>query len=234
MKLKKIFHGALALAILTSLSSCEEYFPAEDIDDENITTMEYSFDMVKLIDSTVTRPSDDKTFEEDAYVVSPTSRLMLSLSHLSDHTDKISVSRNRKVWAQVTLVDGAFHDSAVATLKLCPMNRPWMMLATWNQAHPFGRNGRWSQSGGDFVDNLCRSPSLTPPAAPNSSGTISSTDPKKTDLDPRKIYFDVTDWYKNYVIGRSSNHGLLLMSSEGITLEGDTTISDSPRMVWSE
>jgi hypothetical protein len=40
-------------------------------------------------------------------------------------------------------------------LELCPLEKNWIMLATWLAAHPFGPGGIWQNAGGDYADDNC-------------------------------------------------------------------------------
>jgi hypothetical protein len=201
------------------LSSCG-VFP-ESMFDEAETKVEFSFDVVKEISEKNSELNHNDSFDQPSYFLGPKSRLIFSLSHLSDHVDKIRTDGEHRVWAQVTLLNEADRPTALTAMRLCPISRKWMMLSNWSRAHPFGKKGKWKNQGGDYIEELCQNPLLVAPKS-------------KTDSTDKMLYFDVTPWFQNFVQGRRENYGLILISTEEMGISGDLSSVSSPRIFWHQ
>ncbi len=225
--------GILLLSL--GLASCSEWIS----DDFTETKVEFSFDIVKGIAEDRNSLNSDDGFEQESYKIGPKSRLIMSLSHLNDHIDDITIDEHHRVWAQVTLTQAESREGAMKSMRLCPISRSWMMLSNWDRAHPYGRSGKWSKPGGDFIADLCQNPLNVVPANTAVAATEGTTDPVQQpssplSMDPKKVYFDITDWFQNYVKGRRQNFGLILLSEEEVEIEGDLDSFESPRILWLE
>jgi hypothetical protein len=217
------------LLSLVGLGACGEY-----LDDMSVP-VEISFDVVKYISEDKELLNDRDTFQQNVFEIGPRARLIMSLGDLKDKADNIRVDEKHRIWTQISLVRESDRAQALDSLEVCPITRSWMMLSNWNRAHPYGRSGKWASSGGDYAKSLCKKglKDLNGDLAKMPSGKtneiISPLDPT-----PQKIYFDVTEWFQNYVLGRSENFGLILISDKTFKIEGDQSPALSPRIQWVE
>ncbi len=120
-----------------------------------------------------------------------------------------------------------------------------MMAASWNSGHPW-LGGDW-QPGGAIDESACVSVEVVPvelkPAAVD-TGVAKDVDTRaakdlgeSTPLDcsaPRALCFDVTGWYKTWVVQRHENFGLALVSDRPVALIGTGSPGQSPRIHWFE
>ena len=175
----------------------------------------YNLNGTKWITPSIREGTDPRTFGRSVYSVSPEARLLLRFEDLGKKVSDISLAEGRRVYIDLSLVDGENSQAAVATLELCPITKKWMRLATWFNAFPMP-GGNWSRDGGDF----------------DGSGCIRG-DLKTADASVNSIRYDVTQWVIDYVKARGTNHGLILISSGGgVNVRGDADGTYSPRITW--
>lgn len=186
----------------------------------------YMVDGVKNLRSDVQDGADPRSFREDQYLISPTSRLLLRFESLSSQASKIVISDSDDVWIRVIVAEGQSLELAQQQLKVCPVSKNWMMLATWKFAHPFGTSGFWRVEGGDYEGSGCVQAQFDPGKNP----TVGVTP-----MDQRALYFRITRWYQDLVRGKNENRGHILMSEGSeVLVIGDNSASFGPRIQWSE
>ena len=99
------------------------------------------------------------------------------------------------------------------------------MWASWTNAHPFAKSGRWSSPGADYDSSEC----VTADSA------IKNDPDTGRPADPNAIYFKVTRWFRDFVVGRNVNFGHVLKSSgDEISVYGDASGSYSPGILWNK
>lgn len=185
-------------------------------------TRQVSLDGVKLIAAEISNSSDATTMGQSRYQIAFTRRLLLRFEDLSERAMDITVAPDKKVELHIYCLDyPTCNTDAVTELKLCPLTRDWMMLATWNYAHPFG-SGAWQHPGGDYDEGGC----LTP----NSE----AIDPSATEPVPLK--FDIKNWVIDYAQGRKKNDGWVLVPESQAVFEvyGEQSGRYSPRLKFDE
>lgn len=173
----------------------------------------YSLDGVKLLVQSNDKGQDPSTFLQATYSIDPSHRLLLRFENLETQVGSVDLSQGKTVQMRLAVPDASQTAAAISTLKLYPVTRPWMMLASWDYAFPFGDSGRWKQPGGDFDSD---------------GGVVAVLSPD----DARVLNFDVTQWFLDYPRGRSVNYGLILTSSTPVTVVGDTNGTYSPRIAF--
>lgn len=173
---------------------------------------EYSFDAVKLISPSITSEDDADSFQQSRYRVGPNARLLFRLEEMLTAISSAVVSDEHPIEVVMWVADVAQAGAAQGALRLCPLQKNWMMLATWQRAYPFARDGVWSVPGGDYSELDCM------PVT-----TVTGT----------QIRFNVNSWVQNEVRGRSVNQGLVLVSTAEVDLEGDRSASVAPRLKWT-
>ena len=186
---------------------------------------EYSLSGVKAISPELNRGDEPRSFLQESYPLSSTQRLLLRFEKLSDHLSSIDSSEGKLLELKVYL-DA---ESIPEDLKLCPVERNWMMLATWHHAHPFGTSGQWATPGGDYISSECIAP------------TDETPDPEEVDSDEPSpnadsirplveasaeewalpVRFDLSQWFKTRARGKGENFGWLLTTNQPIFLFGD-------------
>lgn len=175
---------------------------------------QYSLDGVKRI-TQGTAGDEKSTWGQERYTVSTTSRLLLRFETLAKHVPDIDTSGGKKVTVLLSLKNASDLTSAIANLKLCPVTRAWMMLASWDLAHPFLGGEAWSSKGGDYETAGC----VLPTQLASSTATLE---------------YDMTQWYIDYPKGRGYNYGLLTVTTQIFEIEGDQSGSYSPRIAFEE
>ena len=204
--MRKLLSGWLFFAVLFSVA-CGKY---GGFGNDPIATMQLGLDGVKLIERGETRGDLPSHFEQESYRLDDGRRLLLRFEAFSEEVSRVNVEGTNKVWIEITVLTEDQVEPALAALKLCPLTRAWMMLATWELGHPFGAAGRWNEPGGDFDRAGCVSAQL------KEAGT-------------RGLRFDVTKWFNDYPRGRGENFGLILVSESSINMHGDRSGTYAPR-----
>ncbi|MBI3558570.1 MAG: hypothetical protein HY074_20055 [Deltaproteobacteria bacterium] len=179
------------------------------------TSQQFSFDGVKLISPAIAKNNDSSSTGQGSYQLSTDRRLLIRFESLSQHVGGISVNEKNRVEAQVTVTGDTDATAARSALKVCPILKQWMMLATWDYGHPFGDDGKWSQGGGDF----------------DGEGCVRAT---KEDAAIKTLTFDVSRWFTDYVRGRSQNYGLVVVAATPVVVLGENSGANSPRITFSE
>ncbi len=174
----------------------------------------HSLDGVKLISPTITDQYDPVSFTQERYELGPERRLLLRFERLKENEPRVSLGGDKKVELELTLSRAEDLTAAQGALHVRSLTRTWMMRGTWDFAYPFfWPQGRWILPGGDY-------------------------DPVDQPLErlsgDRKLIFDVTAWFLNYPRARQENFGLIVLSDQTITIEGDLSAGGSPRVTWKE
>jgi hypothetical protein len=218
----KLAAQAFAVFSALALSACELY-----VGDQPRTPIEepqtYSMDGVKYIAPSVADGAAPMTYNQPTYAISDSGRLLLRFESLSNKLDQISLADGRRVSLEIGLPAGSDASAAISSIEVCPILKNWMMLATWDRAHPMP-GGAWSRDGGDYDPEGCVRGALSA----KTGAAARSTN------EPQVIQFDVTQWFVDYVKGRAQNYGLILLSGNGgeVTVIGDADGTYSPRINW--
>lgn len=186
----------------------------------------FSLDGVKWISPRIEDPADASTLTQSTYSISSEGRLLLRFESLKDKAGEISLGKERKVTLTLALDSGENLASARSSLRICPLVKNWMMLATWKKAYPQGRSGNWQTDGGDFDSANC--------VSALDSTTMQKVALKKSGSSYETLTFDVTEWVVNELKGRARNFGFVLLSENGgtVKIRGDLDTAYSPRISW--
>ena len=173
-------------------------------------------DGVKLLAPSISDGADTNSYWQKEYKIGPKRRLLLRREDLITRKSSLRVDAEHPVVLSVSLLDTAETTDALADLKLCWLQKNWMMLATWKLAHPFDSSGRWDSAGGDYAEETCVSPT-------------------QDDTITERLNFDVSDHVQTRLIGLSEAYGWVLLNSVlKITIAGEKNASLFPRIKWSE
>lgn len=167
----------------------------------------YAIDAVKLISPDITTGDHPRTYAQSSYALSPSRRILLRREDLLSFENSIDTSK--KIAVELSFAE-TISDPRV---RLCPVTRSWMMLATWTVAHPFGTSGKWQSVGGDW----------------DAQGCVEGKDGK----DGKTVTFDMTSWFVLQVRARSTNHGLIVCSDDELSLIGETAATGYPKLLFS-
>ena len=173
-----------------------------------VSRYDYAMNGVKLIAKSISNNQDSRAIRQDRYELNPEQRLLLRLEDLMDRQAHIATDHSDGISVEVTVAEGERN-----RLKLCPLTTQWMMLATWNYAHPFGGRGRWQNEGGDFDPDRCMLP-----------GNHTAT----------RARFNITQWFLNYPRARGVNLGLILVASDSVVIFGDASPLEFPRITYAQ
>lgn len=126
--------------------------------EQTIRTFEFStFGSLKLISPDIQDPKDTSSFDQTNFLVSeeiPT-RLLLKSENLKERTTDITIDEHFTMALEIHIDSADLTEKQVKGIKACPLKSNWLLLATWEKAHPFGDTGKWAQSGGDFNQEDC-------------------------------------------------------------------------------
>ncbi len=178
---------------------------------------EHSFDGVKLLVRGEHTPYNKTHYLQESYDLAPGRRLLLRFESFAGHD--VTLADDHRVMVQIGLANPQDSELATSSLRLCPLSSDWMMLATWEQAHPFSDAGAWGTQGGDFDPASCLTRSN---ATQNEAGEPAV-----------EVLFDATRWYKDYPRGRNQNYGFVLIADRPITILGEKSGSLSPRILFN-
>jgi hypothetical protein len=177
---------------------------------------EYSMEGVKIIHKGEDDPYQRHALR-DVYELDAETRLLLRLESFTLWTDVV-VHEGDQVWVQIALTADSMTGKGVDTLRLCPLTKDWMMLATWYKAHPFSATGSWEKEGGDFDEPSCMKRA--------NEAVDELNEPVQV------VRFDATRWYKDYPRGRGQNLGFVLLSEDKVKIRGEKSASYSPRLLF--
>lgn len=201
------------------LQSCGE--GSLDPDSAGSTTFEQKFfaSGVKLISKSIDSPRAESSMKQRTYKIGPTSRLLTRLEGMNDRSDRAVVNGEKRMYVAISSEEFITNRAPFETaLELCPITSNWMMLATWDKAHPFPTsNGKWKKRGGDYASADCVSADTSYP------------EPEEDTL-----YYDISNWFIYYVQSRNRNYGLMLKSSLEVTIYGDEDSQRAPHFIWQE
>lgn len=181
-------------------------------------------DEVKMINAAIKKPDDSLTIRAAYYSLSSSSRLLLRLSSLKGQMWKILDQQAMLLKLETKTAE--ISTRARPLLKICPLIKNWMMLATWTKAHPY-RDGAWAQSGGDFEPEACLE------ALPANHASIASDDEANFCQGATRLCFDLKPWFQSYVRERQVDFGLIVIAEtdEPILILGDATLQ-GPSLLW--
>lgn len=165
------------------------------------------------------RNGGPSSYGQSEYTVGTQKRLLLRLENLGELSGNVVIDDTHRMMFELNVVKAADVAAAKTNLKLCPLQKNWMMLANWTHAHPFpGGSGPWITPGGDYHQAEC----------------ISIAE-SLLDATPDILKFDVSDWFTHYQQSRGSNFGWVLISeTDGLKVYGDSHISKAPKLKWQE
>lgn len=219
----------LALAFMASLSliGCGmSLHPGSAFQTPQVEKMRTT-DETKLIVNGLSDGNNPATYMQPSYTLNGERRLLLKRTDFLTNADKIIVVNGGKVVLRVTLIDQLANERAIESLSLCPLTTDWMLLATWDRAHPFSKRGLWRRAGGDYDEASCVHPVAENPLPKTELA-------KDTDVAPAHLYFDVSEWFLDYAQGRGVDLGFVLKTGIELEIYGDASGPYSPRIYWNE
>ncbi len=194
----------------------------------------HAIDGVKLISKDIIRGDDLRTFGQPTFTVDPDRRLLIRYETLMAQS---GIREDRPLRLRVYAMNE--NDAAIArvSLKACPIIKSWMMAASWNSGHPWA-GGSW-RPGGAIDESSCISVEVIPtevkPSVVEKPVVKDTSDAAPLDCSAaRALCFDVTAWYKTWVVQRHENFGLALISDRPVALIGTGSPALSPRIHWFE
>lgn len=174
-----------------------------------------AFDAVKGLRAD--RANDSHLYQQSSYPIDSRARLLLRYEDLLKLNDEIVINSNHAARVELSVLNIDQKAEAAERLRVCPMNRNWMMLATWYQAHPFGGGEDWSEPGGDYVRRDCIKADILSESSPTLS-------------------FNASNWLSQYVFARSANYGLVVINDDSQTIDiiGDGAGYLGPRLIYDK
>ena len=190
---------------------------SDDASNDSLYKQKLYANGVKLISKNISDPRDKRTFQQANYTIGPSSRLLTRLEGMNDRAGRAVVDGDKRMYMAVSSDDFKVNKSNLAAqVSICPLTTNWMMLATWNKAHPFPTKGsKWKNAGGDIAQVDCVTADVSYP-----------------DQEDDTLYFDISDWYIFYVKSRSRNFGLMIKATTDVVIFGDENSMKGPRFIW--
>ena len=176
---------------------------------------------VKLIASGISDPRDPSSMQQNTYTLNSNRRLLTRLEGMGDRSERAIVDGEVRMY--IVISSEAFIENRgtfETALEVCPITSNWMMLATWDRAHPFPTSsGNWDSRGGDFSSTDC---------------VTADTSYEIPEGKESSMYFDVSDWYLFYVRSRNRNFGLMVKTDQELVIYGDEDSLRAPHFIWQE
>lgn len=223
------------LMLLGFLSACEY-----SSDSERPRKISYEASTsIKWINENISRHDDPRSFGQEVYQIDSQSRLLIKADDLSKDKYSWNVDDKFKMIFRVYLQDNEMNLADLEEVRLCPVQKDWMIYATWLKAHPF-QGGMWSQPGGDFSLDSCLYVS-----AYNSETDLHAAPDGYIFPDPYNfspdvgtrtdglLQFDVTQWFLNGPFAGIKNKGFVLISGKDQIVFAERA-GLQPSFVWSE
>lgn len=181
-------------------------------------------DEVKWISSAVSDARDTISLQSASYRIFNEGRLLVRLSALKNSAPNII--QQQPILFRVQLAEGSDEALARSELKICSLEKNWMMLATWTKAHPY-KAGAWKNLGGDFLPENCILPLPSNHASIATAGEAAFCGKEGT------LCYDLQDWVQSYVRERGIDNGFILIydSPTGLRIHGDATTA-GPTVFW--
>jgi hypothetical protein len=208
----------LGVGIGLSICGCGELRLGEGGEPVPPKEVAFAVDALKLISSGIRRGDDFRTFKQGLYTIDSESRLLLRYEMLLEKN--WGLRDDMPVRLRVFVDSEIDQQTARTHLRVCPVTKNWMMAATWQAAHPW-RGGEWAP-GGDIDWSEC----VSPEAVGSSPSALCSEN--------QALCFDVSRWYRIWVLERQENLGLVMLSDEPVKILGDGSPGKAPRMQWHE
>lgn len=212
----------ITLLATGSLTAC--MVPLDPTVKENTSVVRTAADEVKFISMNITEVQNTESIQATSYAIAKEARLLMRLSALKPNSDNIL--QEQPILLRIQLRDPAIETDARAKLKICPLDKNWMMFATWKRAHPYS-NGIWKKGGGDFRQENCFE------ALPSNHESISKDGEAVFCGGSGTLCFDLQKWVMSHVRERKIDNGFILIndSDAPILIEGDGGYS-GPSLFW--
>lgn len=210
------------------LSGCGMGAFADPNDKASTQVIRTAGDEVKWISTDLKQSESPLSLWASSYKISPTSRLLIRLSSLKGARWQILDQQPLLMKLETRSTEMA--DQARSSLRLCPLQKNWMMLATWSKAHPY-RQGQWSQAGGDLDWQGCLEPLPANHALISHGDEANFCSPSPGSA--AVLCFDLKPWFSTYVRERDTDFGLILIneSAAPVFVQGDSTLG-GPSLFW--
>lgn len=195
-----------------------------DPSDPKLTlALNYTFDQMKWITPEITETQEPQTIEAENYSIDSDHRLLFRLKKLKKESS--AILQEHPVLIRL-FTHNSNMNSARINLLLCPMTTQWMMLATWQFAHPF-RHGEWRSKGGDFDYSSCLN------ALDEKSPKIVNDTEKKFCEGSNILCFDIRSIIEKYQKSRGIDFGFILINEgeDPIIIRGDGSYQP-PEIFW--
>lgn len=199
--------------VLVSCGEGELFGPSR----EQLVVTERALQEVKLIGPSITNGKDPSTFTQNTYKVTSSKRVLLRLHTLKEVAQRIIIDDDHRAYLKIQISDKNFDiNNYINDMKICPLTKNWLILATWKKALLFGTSSTWSQAGGDYNDSECLYP----------ISEVTQTE--------NTLTYDVSDWFEYYYLSLKKNYGWVFISDKTAIIYGDNHQTKSPRLSWNE
>lgn len=227
-------HLLLPLVLTLTISGCgSANLFGNPMDKTQTQVVRVATDEVKLIQEGQKSGISQRSMKLSSYPLAQKSRLLLRLSTLKKESwnilDQQALLLKLEIKPETTPASMSFKEyqaQARAAVKICPVTKNWMMLATWDKAHPY-RSGGWNFPGGDFDVESCFA------SIPTNDPRLANDEEAVFCQGENKLCFDLMPWFQSYIRERQADMGLIVIneSSQEIAVMGDATLQ-GPTVLW--
>lgn len=190
---------------------------------ENTSLKSERFSEMKLISEEIQDSQDKRSLLATTYSIGESSRLLMRNPQILQIEP--SMIDLYPILIQFQLVEN-YSSQDLRELKICPLTKNWMMLATWSKAHPY-KNGLWDTEGSDMDYRFCESIL--------DIERINQLPPEERSRCTKEtaICFDVRPVIKSAVRESVKNYGFVLINQgqQVISIFGDASFSQ-PLLFW--
>lgn len=208
-------------------------------------------DKVQAIVMGEDNPADPSLRGQYSYTIGPNRRLLVIYTFAQELVQKAETRRG-KMLLRIAVDRRTSQGKVIENIQAVPLVRHWVLGSTWLRFNGFlkGKAAQWANPGGDFdwagiqkgttlkpQPAVARRPSLpasggsTTTSSTSTSTTTSTTTPEVYEY----VYFDLTDWFLNYVKGKGANYGFAITSTQDThSMFGELSGTLGPVIIWNE
>jgi hypothetical protein len=205
-------------------------------------------DKVQAIVMGQDNPGDRSLRGQYTYTVAPDRRLLVAYTFAQDLVQRAETKRGKMI-LRIALDLNSSGGLPAENLIVTPILKSWVLGSTWTRSNGFikGKASEWNAPGADLdwvgavhanrekPRNISTKPERRQQddyvTTTTSSSTTSTTQPQVYGY----VYFDITEWFQNYIKGRGANYGFAITSATGpYTFFGELSGTTGPVIIWNE
>lgn len=235
----------LILVLCFLLTACEiDFGSSKKWYDKPVQVSYINLSQVKWIHNGIENPRYEDSYLMYEYSITQNSHLLMNSESLNEKLRESSDSLKSDYWLSITSLI-PIEQMDLDNIKICPVLSSWLMLATWERAHPF-KGGAWDTDGGDFIPNECvlamfeeniereRTIARNNAKLEDNPDAVLERVPEEV-TNSTNLVFPINNWVKQKVLAGAQVNGLLLKTSLlndfELNIYGDKS-SQAPVLRW--